>query len=59
MQRERINLVLCQGRGSEIAAMEEGEAIKQGLETEGRSRRSHKKTLSGLFEVGGRHGGTK
>ena len=35
MQRERMNLVLCQGRGGDTAAAEEGEAIKQGLETEG------------------------
>lgn len=54
-----MNLVLCQGRGSEIAAAEEGETIKQGLETEGWSRRFHKKTLSRLFVVGGSHGGTK
>lgn len=33
--RERINLGLCQGRGSKIAAAEVGETIKHGLETEG------------------------
>lgn len=51
--------MLCQGGGSEIAAAEEGETIKQGLATEGWSRRFPKKTLSRLFVVGGSHGGTK